>query len=198
MKVDMTKLEKRLLQCGYGGELFSERKTLINRVIELTKNKTVGFGSSLTIEQLDLKSAIKNSVTEMYHHVPGGHGESERKALLAQVFITSANGLAQTGEIVNIDGTGNRVGATCFGPETLIYIVGQNKITPDLPSAMIRAKETAIKIATKYKKETPCAKTGVCGNCLSPQSVCSLTTIHRKKPNGINVHVFIIKEDLGL
>ena len=134
----------------------------------------------------------------MYPHIPGRAEKEERKALTADFYLTSANAVSLDGNIVNIDRTGNRVGATCFGPQRVIYLIGKNKITDNLDSALETAKETAIKLSRHYGFNTPCAKTGRCTDCTSPESICSITTIHRRKPRGMMVSVFLIDEELGL
>ena len=152
----------------------------------------------MTLECLGLLESLKRNAKEVFFHLPGGAGEAERKALTADFYLTSANAISMDGHIVNIDGTGNRVAATCFGPKQVIYVVGKNKITETLDDAMIRAKNTAVKLAKYFGRRTPCVKTGKCEDCLSTECICSITTIHRKKPYGINISVFLINEELGL
>ena len=119
-------------------------------------------------------------------------------ARTASVYVTSANALAETGEIVNIDGNGNRVSSTIFGHETVYFVVGENKITSDLPSAWDRARNIAApKNAARLGKNTPCAADGVCHDCQSPQCICSVITVHRRKPSSCNAVVILVHESLG-
>ncbi len=191
-------LKKNFNKCGYITRIFENKKELIDAVFEFTRDKTVGFGSSITVNDLEIVKNIEHSAKDIFLHEIGEAGEIERKALTSDVFITSANAVSLTGEIINIDGTGNRVAATCFGPKIILYIIGCNKITENLDQAMNRAKETAIKLASKYNRKTPCVKTGKCSYCYSPQCVCAITTIHRKKPFGVEIVFYILNEDIGL
>lgn len=118
--------------------------------------------------------------------------------MTADYYLTSANAISLDGNIVNIDGTGNRTAATCFGPKNLIYVIGKNKIANTLEDAMNRAKCSAVELAKRYNRKTPCVVTGKCENCVSPECICAVTTIHRKKPYGINITVILINEDLGI
>ncbi|MBL8025979.1 MAG: lactate utilization protein [Fibrobacteres bacterium] len=183
---------------NFESEVFETAHAAALRVIELSKGKTVGFGNSMTINSLNLVALLKPEVKQLFIHLPGKAGKEERDALTADLFLTSANAVSIDGHIVNIDGTGNRVAATCFGPGRVIYLIGKNKITENLPAALVRAKETAVNLAKHYNRKTPCVKTGKCEECQSPGCVCAVTTIHRRKPNGLNISVFLINEELGL
>ena len=113
------------------------------------------------------------------------------EARSAEVYITSANGVSKTGELVNIDGTGNRVSQTLFGPEN-------NKVCPDLTSAMERAKQIAApKNAARLQVQTPCAKTGVCVDCNSPARICHSIVILERPSNGMEVEVVFVDEEMG-
>ena len=116
------------------------------------------------------------------------------------VYILSANGVSETGELVNIDGTGNRAAASLFGPERVFYVIGRNKIAPDLHSAIARAKNTACtKNARRLGVKTPCTASGElhCYDCNSPARICSATVILERPCNGMTVELVFINEDLG-
>lgn len=196
--VQLEQLSKILIKHGFDTEVFQFSNLASKRVCEIIKDHTVGVSSSMTIESLGLLESIKLYAKKVFPHLAGESGDNERKALTADFYLTSANAISMDGHIVNIDGTGNRVSATCFGPDRIIYLIGKNKITETLDDAMNKAKETAVKLAKRDNRKTPCVKTGKCENCLSPECVCSITTIHRKKPYGINISVFLINEELGL
>lgn len=194
----LQQLSSILKKRGFETEVFQIGSLASKRVCELINGHIVGVGSSMTLASLGLLNSIKIYAKKVFLHVPGGAGDDERNALTADFYLTSANAISMDGHIVNIDGTGNRVSATCFGPQRVIYVIGKNKITETLDDAMKRAKDTAVKLAKHFNRNTPCVKTGMCEDCLSPGCICSITTIHRKKPYGINVTVFLINEDLGL
>ena len=194
----LQRLSKNLNKRGFETEIFESGSLASERICEIVYKCTVGVGSSITLESLGLLETLKANTKEVFFHLPGGSGDAERKALTAEFYLTSANAISIDGQIVNIDGTGNRVAATCFGPKNVIYLIGKNKITETLDDAITRAKETAVKLAKHFNRKTPCVKTGECEDCLSSESICSITTIHRKKPYGINIFVFLINEELGL
>ena len=193
----MDKLElltERLTKCGFKVELFESGDLASKKIYKIINGHSVGIGSSMTLEKLGIKTSLKNYAKEVFPHLPGQVGDDERRALTADYYLCSANAISMNGHIVNIDGTGNRVAATCFGPKHMIYLIGKNKITDTLEDALNRAKETAVQLAKYFNRKTPCVKTGECSECLSKESICAITTIHRKKPYGIDISVFLIKD----
>jgi L-lactate utilization protein LutB len=123
-----------------------------------------------------------------------------RLASCAHVYITGANAVSETGEIVNIDGTGNRVAMMSYGPEVCYYVTGKNKITPDLPSALYRCKNVAAPLnAQRLNVKTPCAKDGdKCYDCDSPERICRITTIIDRVPMSMKCEVVFVDMELGL
>lgn len=192
------RLSKKLHIRGYNTEIFKHGKLAVEKLYELIQNHTVGFGGSMTLKKLNVINNLDIYAKNVFYHLPGQAGDDERKALTADFYLTSVNAVSLDGHIVNIDGTGNRTAATCFGPKEIIYFIGKNKITPTLEKAIFRAKDTAVKLAKYYKRNTPCVKTGKCEDCLTSECICSITTIHRKKPAGIKSTVFLINEELGM
>ncbi len=165
----------------------------------LDSDMTIGMGNSLSLESLGIRERVVDKVAAVYRHVPGVADDATREALLADIYLTSANAISYDGQIVNIDGTGNRVAATCYGPRQVIYVIGKNKITGSLEEAISRAQNTAaVKNAKRYNRKTPCTVTGKCENCLSPECICSVMTIHRKQPNGLKITVILVNEELGI
>ncbi len=194
----LQKLSASLNKRGYETEIFNDRSILHERILELIRGHTVGCGSCRTLEHLELHKLINRHARKIFPHIPGGAGEDGRSALTADFYFTSANAVSMDGHIVNIDGTGNRVAATCFGPGRVIYLIGSNKITDALDEAIKRAKVAAVKLAKHFNRKTPCVKTGKCEDCLPPDCICSVTVIHRRKPNGAKISVFLINEALWL
>ena len=123
------------------------------------------------------------------------------KGVTAPVYISSANGVAETGELVNIDGTGNRVSATLYGPEKVYFIVGLNKLAPDLEGAIWRARNIASPLnAKRLNRRTPCAMAEEmkCYDCRSPERICRGMTIHMGPMKGVGETVVVlIDETLG-
>jgi L-lactate utilization protein LutB len=167
---------------------------------------TVSWGGSLTADNAGAQAALGNKGCTLIDRDKAASPEERielmRKALLADTFLGSANAIAESGEIVNVDGFGNRVAAYIFGPKQVVLLAGMNKVAKTLDDAMTRARTIAAplnmqRFATR-ETDTPCAKTGSCGNCTSPDSICSYITIMRLcKPAG-RIKVILVGEDLGL
>ncbi|MHB1485417.1 MAG: lactate utilization protein [Saccharofermentanales bacterium] len=172
---------------------------LISKIIsENEPIKSIGIGNSLTLKSIGTSEMLLRFTENIYIHEPIGTERTDRLALASDFYLTSANAVSLDGCIVNIDGTGNRTAATCFGPKNIIYVIGKNKITKSLDEAIIRAKNTAVELAKRYNRKTPCVISGKCEDCISPGCICAITTIHRKKPYGINIFVILADEDLGI
>jgi L-lactate utilization protein LutB len=202
MNTDLETTKKNFEKRGFSAFACDDSKhatELVNEI--LSKGMTVssiGVGNSETIRTLGLYENFQTFTKNVYIHSPVGTEETDRKSLAADYYFTSANAVTREGEIINIDGTGNRTAATCFGPKNVIYIIGKNKIVNNLNDASSRAKATAVKLAKKYNLKTPCVSTGKCEECSSPESICAVTTIHRKKPFGTNITIIIVNENLGI
>ena len=117
----------------------------------------------------------------------------------AMLYITSVNGLAETGEIINIDGAGNRVAETIFGHKKVYFVIGKNKLAEDYDKALWRARNIAgPKNAQRLNRKTPCAaKADRCYNCSSPDRICKVLSVFWGAPMGADCEVVLIKEDLG-
>ena len=121
-----------------------------------------------------------------------------QEQLGCDLFFTSTNALTLKGHLVNIDATGNRVGAMVFGPRRVIVVAGANKIATDLEAALARVKTFACPPnARRLGFDTPCAHTGLCTDCNSPQRICRVTTIIERQPRATDLAVCLVNEDLG-
>lgn len=189
---------KSLKRCGYRVTLFDTARDAKEYLLKTCAGKRVGISSSMSLSSMGFPESLEGITEELYRHEKGEHGQPEHDALTADIYLTSANGISKAGHIVNIDGTGNRVGATIFGPKEVVYIIGKNKIVDTLPEALDRAKSTAVTMASMFKRKTPCAVTQECSECHSPECLCSVTSIHRRKPTGIDITILLINEELGL
>lgn len=126
-------------------------------------------------------------VKEIYH-----------KSLNADYYFMSSNAITTDGELVNIDGTGNRVAALIYGPEHVVILAGMNKVSPSLEEAVSRVKNVASPMnANRLNRKTPCATTGLCSDCLSPDCICSHTVITRKSAPEKRIKIILIGESLG-
>ncbi len=124
--------------------------------------------------------------------------ELRRTGLTADIMVASSNAITLDGRLVNLDGTGNRVAAMCFGPRKVILVVGMNKVAADLESAKQRVKHWAAPInAMRLNLKTPCTATGLCADCNSPQRICYMWTVHEGHMIRNRIHVKLVGEDLG-
>ena len=161
--------------------------------------RTVGFGGSLTLEQLGLYDALGRHNTVVWHWKQEA-GPARREAMQTDIYLTSANGLAETGEILNIDGIGNRVAATLFGHEKVYFVIGRNKVAPTYEEALWRARNIASpKNAQRLGRKTPCAVKGDrCYDCQSPERICRALVTLWQKPTGVEkAEVVLVEEELG-
>lgn len=191
--------EKAFQRGGFVVEIFNTKNEAAKRIYEMVNSGVIGFGNSQTVRDIGIIEMLKSNKNVMYFHFPGIESEDERKSFFADFYLTSANAVSIDGQIVNIDGTGNRVAATSYGPKHIIYVIGKNKICNSLEEALDRAKNVAaVTLAKKYKIQTPCTITGKCENCHSKMCICSIITIHRHKQFGSDVSIILIDEDLGI
>ncbi len=124
--------------------------------------------------------------------------EQRRQGLLADVMIASSNAITLDGKLVNLDGGGNRIAAMTFGPKKVILVVGMNKVAPDLESAMARVKHYAAPVnVMRIGYKNPCAETGLCSDCRSPQRICNMWSIIEGQMSKGRIHVKLVGENLG-
>ena len=176
----------------------------LNEVFPKTGAKTVSWGGSMTFLATGLYDALKNmselTVLDTFEKGISAEEAMERRrqALLSDLFITGTNAVTETGQLVNLDMTGNRVAAFAFGPKQVVIFVGRNKIVPDLDEAMFRIKNYVAPInVMRLDKKTPCAKTSVCEECKSPDRLCNSWSITEKSfPKG-RIKVVLINEEMG-
>jgi hypothetical protein len=165
--------------------------------------ETVGIGGTHTVRALGIVPKLEDAGKTVFDHwrlSPGTPEELKcrRKQQTADLFLSSANAVTSTGEIVNREGAGNRTNAMTFGPPKVVIVVGRNKVVPDLDAAIARIEETAAPIrAMSLKRKTPCVKSGYCLDCDSPERICRITSIIHRKPIFTAITVLIIDEDLG-
>ena len=191
---------KTLERNGFAVRIFPTAKDAAAAIAGELHGKTIGFGGSVTLEQMGLFELLSKDNT-VWWHWRQDPALAHRESAGAEVYFTSANAIAETGEIINIDGTGNRVAATFFGHETLYIVAGSNKIAPDLPSAMDRARNIASPLnARRLNRQTPCALSEPmrCHDCRSPERICNGFSIFPRPMRGIGkTHVILIDEALG-
>ena len=180
------------------------KSIVLEKIIPEIAPKSVSWGGSLTFVATGLYDVLKNnndlSILDTYDKTlsPDESLERRRQSLLVDLFITGTNAVTETGQLVNLDMIGNRIGALTFGPKTVVILVGRNKIVPDLDEAMFRIKNYAAPVNTmRLDKKTPCAKTSFCEDCKSPDRICNTWTITEKSFPKKRVKVILINKDLG-
>lgn len=181
------------------------KRLVLEEIIPSVKAASLSWGGSMTVRTTGVLDALMQeaNLTILNPDDPALSREEKlelrRKALLTDLYIAGTNAVIETGQLVNLDMFGNRVGAITFGPKHVIILVGRNKIMPDLESAMLRIKEFAAPMnAMRLDMKTPCVQTGECEECSSPMRICNSWTITEKSfPKG-RIKVVLINEDLGL
>jgi len=190
---------------AFVAENTDEAKSIVlEKIIPKIAPKSVSWGGSLTFVATGLYDVLKKNndlnILDTYDKnlSPEQSMERRRQSLLVDLFITGSNAVTESGQLVNLDMFGNRVGAITFGPKNVIILVGRNKIVPDLDEAMFRIKNYAAPVnAMRLDKKTPCAKTSFCEYCKSPDRICNTWTITEKSFPKERVKVILINEDLG-
>lgn len=193
---DLEKLRANLEARGFRTAYFPTADEAAAYLDGQIDGKTVGIGGSMTVKEMGLypRLAAHNQVV---WHWEGGQKEA---AVSTDVYISSVNALAETGELVNIDGAGNRVASTVYGHQAVYFVVGSNKIVPDYDSALWRARNIAApKNAQRMGLKTPCAVRGDrCYDCKSPDRICQVLTVLWGKPMTLPLmEVILVDEALG-
>lgn len=196
--MDFSRLKNNLEKRGFKVSVFDTGAGAAEYLKGQISGKTVAFGGSMTLKELCLDRVLGENNRVIWHWNQPGR-ETLLAAREASVYVCSANAVAETGEIVNIDGTGNRVSMTLFGPEKTYFVVGSNKVAPDLSAAMERARNVAAPLnAKRLGSQTPCAVKGDhCYRCMSPGNICHATVIMERPSNGMAVEVVLVDEALG-
>jgi len=195
-------LRKNFETRGYRVFFFDSKEEATEFISGEVKNTTVGFGGSETTKVMGLHKRLAEDGNLVFRHSRTTPPQVRSFAAKAEVYILSANGVAETGEMVNIDGTGNRVSASLYGPKRVYYVVGRNKIVPDLHSALKRAQNVAAPLnARRLDCATPCSRKGdMCYECRkagNPGSICNATVIYDRPMTGMEATIVFIDEDLG-
>ncbi|MDR0449760.1 MAG: lactate utilization protein [Treponema sp.] len=181
----------------YAESLEEARKLLFESL--LPKGVSVGLGGSETLAAMDILPVLRNGDYKLHDRYNcADHFEVCRESLLADYFLTGANALTMSGEMVNIDCSGSRVAAMAYGPRHIIVVAGVNKLCANLEEAARRAMSVAPMNCKRNNHKTPCTETGECGNCNSPARMCNqlLFTLNAQKFKGKYI-IIIVNEELG-
>ena len=176
----------------------------LQKALELIpEGATVSWGGAMSAQQIGLQDALNNGAYTVIDRYKGETQEERdqatKDAMFCDVYLTGANGLSLDGQMVNIDGTGNRVAATIFGPKTVLVIAGMNKVMDNLDAALNRARTVAAPMnQQRFQLNNPCTVTGTCADCKSESCICNQIVITRHcRPAG-RIKFILVGEDLGM
>lgn len=204
--MDYSKVIKNLENRGYNVVFIENKDEALNTILShISPEEVIAFGGSKTLTELGVVDHILNNDYKVLNRyaeglTPDEVYEIERQSLLSDIFITSTNAIASTGELVNIDGKSNRVAAQIFGPRKVFIVTGTNKICDSVDEAMSRAWEYAAPINAKRFEEhftTGCMKDGVCVKCSGPTTICKTVVTMRRAARENRTTIFLVNEQLG-
>lgn len=200
--MNFTDIKMNLEKLGYTVSCFDDAQEAADYLDLKIDNKTVGFGGSVTLSQMGLYERLATHNKVSWHwKLPEGKTSREicAEANAAEIYISSVNGLAVSGEIVNIDGNCNRVSSIFYGHEKVFLVAGENKIEKDYDSALYRARHIAAPLnAKRLGTKTPCVIKGdKCYNCKSPERICRGLSVLWEKPTIGEFEVILIHDKLG-
>lgn len=193
-------LNKRRMEACYCATIEDAEKKAFSY---LNDGCTVSFGGSMTLEETGMLTALRHdpNITLIDRATATSPEEMKKmyhNALSADFYFMSTNAITVDGELVNIDGTGNRVAALIYGPENVIIMAGINKVAANVEEALSRIHNTATPMnCHRLDKKTPCSTTGVCSDCLSPDCICNQVVVTRRSGIENRIKVILIGEELG-
>lgn len=196
--MDLERVSENLKARGFGVRIFDDGTAVADYLNGVIDGVSVGFGGSVTLRELGLFDTL-SAHNDVHWHWTGGP-EQRINAMNADVYLSSVNGLAETGELINIDGVGNRVASTLFGHQRVYFVVGQNKIAPTYEEALWRARNIAApRNAQRLGVRTPCAvRADRCYDCRSPERICRGLVTLWAPMTGTETEILLVREDLGL
>jgi hypothetical protein len=193
------KLEFRKMEGYYCEDIASAKKKIAELIGE--GKKSIGYGGSMTIEDMDVKKEILAAGHELIvrenYQTEEEIKECKAKLVNADSFLTSTNAITLDGELINIDGRGNRVSFLIYGPEQVIVVAGMNKVVTNVEEGISRVRNMAAPPNTvRLNRDTPCATTGRCANCIE-NSICCQIVVTRKSMVPGRIKVILVGEELG-
>ena len=192
-------MEKRQMEGYYAKDKKEALSILLSLIPE---GSSIGYGGSVSLTEIGALEALSGENYNLIARENAKTAEETEKVfkdiLFSDFFLMSSNAITVDGELVNVDGRGNRVAFLAYGPKNVILVCGMNKISPDVDSAIKRIKTVAAPMnAVRLNRSTPCAVTGVCGNCQSPDCICANTVITRRSHINGRINVILVGEELG-
>ena len=190
-------LKQQLAELGITLRCFDTARQAADYLDGAIDGVSVGFGGSVTVQQMELYPRLSGHNRCVWHWEGGDLGDAAN----TQVYISSVNAIARTGELINIDGNCNRVASTLYGHQRVYLVAGVNKLAEDYDAALWRARNIAApKNAQRLNRSTPCAAKGDrCYDCKSPDRICRALTVLWGKPMGVQeMELILIDEELGM
>lgn len=203
----MQQLIQKLNSNNIKAYLAKDKQAAKDLALELIPpNAIIAMGNSLSLRETGIFEALTTGSYQLINQFepgisPGENLKRRKQGLLADVYFTGTNALTTAGELINIDGKGNRVAAMMFGPEKVIVVVGKNKLVENEAAAWQRLRDlVAPSLAKKLGRSTPCAQTGKCADCKSPERICRLYTVIKSQmpADAERINVIIVNENLGI
>ena len=197
-------LVRNLRSRHYDAYYCENKEDALKKAMELIpEGASVGWGGAMSAKQIGLLDAVNNGPYNAIDRDKTPNPEARKQAmkdcLLADVFITGANALSMDGQMVNIDGNGNRVAAIVYGPESILVIAGMNKVMDTVEAAVVRARTIAAPMnKQRFDLQTPCEITGTCGDCKSENCICNQILITRNSKPAGRIKIVLVGEELGL
>lgn len=192
-------LKKRNME----GYFYEDSASCVRAILDMIPNgSSISWGGSASVQESGMMDAFKNGSYELIDRSLAKTPEEQReiygRTVMSDYYFMSTNAITYEGELVNIDGNGNRVACLIHGPRHVIIIAGMNKVATTLEGAFERARTMACPPnAVRLDKKTPCAATGKCGDCLSPDCFCNQIVVTRRSGHTGRIKVFLVAEDLG-
>lgn len=194
---------KNLAKRQIEGYYCKDKKSALEKALELIpKGSSIGWGGSMTLVETGILEAIHNGEYKIINRDLATAKEEQRKVYgeicLADYFFMSTNAITLDGELINIDGRGNRVAFLCYGPENVLIVAGMNKVVSDVESGIKRAKDVAAPLnGVRLNRKTPCSITGRCGDCYTEDCMCGQYVITRRSGIPNRIKVILVGEELG-
>ena len=195
-------LVKNLQSRHFEAYYCEDKDSALRKALELIPaDATVGWGGATSAVQIGLIDAVRSNY-QVYDRDTCSTMEDRvkmmKRCLTADVFLTGANAISLDGQMVNIDGIGNRVAAIVYGPDSVIVVAGMNKVVDTLEDAVKRARNIAAPMnQQRFTNQTPCQITGMCADCKSPECICNQILITRNSKPAGRIKFIIVGEELG-
>ncbi len=199
--MDLSAVVSAMNKKGFDARVFESADEIVREIAKIVpQNSTFGVGGSVTLKELEIPQklvALGYTVNVAYtSDIPAS--ELSRVNLTSKYYLSGTNALTEDGVLVNTDGRGNRIAAMAYGPEHVFIVAGSNKIVKTLDEAFDRVHNVAAPPnCVRLSKKTPCAVTGSCQNCASPDRICRATLVQTHPMSGQTCHVFLLDRSLG-